>query len=79
MIAINAHFDGKVIVPDEPVELPVDRALIVTIESAPDETATAGPSALAWLAENASVREALPDDLSSQHDHYLYRTPKRFT
>ena len=82
MIAINAHFDSKVIVPDEPVELPVDCALVVRIESAadatlPEPTATAaGPSALEWLAEHA-VADALPSDLSYQHDHYLYGTPKK--
>ena len=26
-ITIRAHFDGKVIVPDEPVDLPIDRPL----------------------------------------------------
>jgi hypothetical protein len=36
MIAINAHYDGKVIVPDEPVGLPPNQALIVRIEE-PDE------------------------------------------
>jgi hypothetical protein len=33
-------------------------------------------SALQWLAENA-VDDELPRDLSAQHDHYLYGTPKR--
>jgi len=33
-------------------------------------------SALQWLAENA-VQDELPVDLSSQHDHYLYGTPRR--
>jgi hypothetical protein len=33
-------------------------------------------SALQWLAENA-VDDELPSDLSTQHDHYLYGTPKR--
>ena len=30
-ISIRAHFDGKVIVPDEPVDLPVDAALDVEV------------------------------------------------
>jgi hypothetical protein len=34
-------------------------------------------SALQWLAENA-VEDELPRDLSAQHDHYLYGTPKRY-
>jgi hypothetical protein len=32
MIAINAHYDGKVIVPDEPLDLPPNQALVVRIE-----------------------------------------------
>ena len=34
MISIQAHFDGKVIVPHDPVDLPRDQALIVRIEPA---------------------------------------------
>lgn len=32
MVAMKGHFDGKVIVPDEPVDLPVNQPLIVRIE-----------------------------------------------
>ena len=32
MISIHAHFNGTVIVPDDPVDLPRDQALIVRIE-----------------------------------------------
>jgi hypothetical protein len=31
MISLRAHFDGKVIVPDEPVELPADRELLIDV------------------------------------------------
>ncbi|MBL8233529.1 MAG: hypothetical protein JNL98_33845 [Bryobacterales bacterium] len=79
MIAFNAHFDGKVIVPEHPVDLPVDRAFVVHIET--DRDADAGPtseplSGLRWLADNA-VEDELPSDLSAHHDHYLYGTAKR--
>ena len=30
--SLNAHFDGKVIVPDEPVQLPVGQSLHVQVE-----------------------------------------------
>jgi len=69
MIAFNAHFDGKVIVPEHAVDLPRDRRFVVHVE-------TESAPALQWLAENA-VEGDLPSDLSLQHDHYLYRTPKR--
>lgn len=76
MIAINAHYDGKVIVPDEPVDLPPNQALIVRIETKSLEPPTR-ESALAWLAANASDSTDVPSDLSHQHDHYLYGVPKR--
>ncbi|MCL2648611.1 MAG: hypothetical protein FWD61_16670 [Phycisphaerales bacterium] len=31
---IRAYFDGKTLVPDEPVDLPLNRALTLTVESA---------------------------------------------
>ena len=77
MIAINAHYDGKVIVPDEPLELPPNQALIVRIEPVPAIVSSTEESALAWLAENAADTPALPTDLSHHHDHYLYGAPKR--
>lgn len=32
MGAIKCHFDGKVIVPDEPVDLPVNKPLLMRVE-----------------------------------------------
>ena len=32
MVTLNAHFDGKVIVPDEPLNLPADQKLRIQIE-----------------------------------------------
>jgi hypothetical protein len=75
----NAHFDGKVIVPEQAVELPRDRSFVVHVEifdDAPTAAKESPRSALQWLAENA-VNDELPADLSGQHDHYLYGTPKR--
>jgi hypothetical protein len=34
MVTVGAHFDGQVIVPDEPLDLPPHQALIVQIELA---------------------------------------------
>jgi hypothetical protein len=33
MVAIKGHFDGKVIVPDEPVDLPRNQPLIVHVQT----------------------------------------------
>jgi hypothetical protein len=79
MIAFNAHFDGEVIVPEDAVDLPRDRSFVVHVEtsgSADPAGEDAPLPALQWLAENA-VDDELPSDLSAQHDHYLYGTPKQ--
>jgi hypothetical protein len=69
--AIAAHFDGRFIVPDEPVELPVGQPLRVHVE-------VVGPAPrFADLLGFARELPGAPGDLSAQHDHYLYGTPKR--
>ncbi|MEK7405117.1 MAG: hypothetical protein AAB225_08415 [Acidobacteriota bacterium] len=79
MISINAHFDGKVIVPDEPLDLPCDQALIVRVEPVTGPASPAREPALHWVAENAADSPLLPADLSHQHDHYLYGVLKKDT
>jgi hypothetical protein len=73
-MTVSAHFDGKVIVPDEPLDLPPNQALRIQIEPIGEEE-----SALAWIAANAVDSDALPTDLAEQHDHYLYGRPKKDT
>jgi hypothetical protein len=70
---VNAHFDGKVIIPDEPLDLPQNQQLIVRIETV-GKGETLEESALGWLAANAVESDPLPADLSDQHDHYLYKS-----
>jgi hypothetical protein len=72
MVTVSAHFDGKVIVPDEPLDLPPCQALIVQIERVGGEVPPPEESALTWLADNAVDSEALPTDLADRHDRYLY-------
>jgi hypothetical protein len=69
---IAAHFDGKVIVPDEPVQLPVGQPLRVCLE-------LAEPFAprFAELSQFAADLPDAPSDLAAQHDHYLYGSPKK--
>jgi hypothetical protein len=73
-MTVSAHFDGKAIIPDEPLDLPPNQALIVQIEPV-GARETANDSALAWLAANAVEDDALPADLADRHDHYLYGCP----
>jgi hypothetical protein len=69
---IAAHFDGKVIVPDEPVELPIGQPLRVRVEL----TEESEPRFADLLKFSADLPDA-PADLAAQHDHYLYGSPKR--
>ncbi len=83
--SMRVRYDGKVLVPQEQVDLPVGQELIVHIDSAhADEQAEA--ASLANLAQWAKQLPPLesndsngppPRDRAAQHDHYLYGTPKR--
>jgi hypothetical protein len=68
----KAHFDGKAIIPDEPVQLPLGQHLTVWVEL-PD----ASESRFSGLLRFEIDLPGAPSDLSSQHDHYLYGSPKR--
>ena len=84
MAEVKARFDGKVFVPEEPVDLQQGEAVVLTIKrtrSKPRPAKKSPPkkkrvSVLKWLAENP-VDDTLPSDLAYQHDHYLYGTPKK--
>jgi hypothetical protein len=90
LVAFKGHFDGKVIVPDEPLDLRPNEPLIVRIEPAAPEAPqhatdrdlgegpNPGESFLEWAARNPLPADTdLPADLSENLDHYLYGTPKR--
>jgi hypothetical protein len=71
-MSFSAHFDGRVIVPDQPLALPIGEKLQVRVES------SGVPSGqFADLAQFAADLPDSPGDLSAQHDHYLYGAPKR--
>jgi hypothetical protein len=69
---LTAHFDGKVIVPDEPVQLPIGQRLQVQVE-----LADAPAARFADLLQFAADLPDAPPDLAAQHDHYLYGNPRR--
>jgi hypothetical protein len=70
--SIVGHFDGKVLVPDGPVELPVGQPLHIRVE-----LVKPSQSPFADLLQFATDVPDAPPDLSLQHDHYLYGTPKK--
>ncbi len=89
MTTINVHFDGKVLVPDQPVDIPPGSAFIARLEPVPPPVrAPECPITDEQVAENPLLRIAqlayefpgdpnAPTDGAAQVDHYLYGTPKR--
>lgn len=77
---VKAKFDGRVSVPEEPVDLPVGYELEIAIEAPAPNGEKKPKTALQRLAEIASQFPAnpdLPSDYAAQIDHYLYGLPKR--
>ncbi len=78
MVRFVAHFDGKSLLPDEPVDLPTDKPLHVTVEEVGSRVDAAPLNLAEWL-ETIVAETGLvdgPEDWASQHDHYLYGAPK---
>lgn len=76
----RAHFDGKAIIPDEPVDFPQGATLEVQVKMENEKEPQQGERPLKQLADWArklKPNDDMPEDLSSQHDHYLYNHPKR--
>jgi len=85
MTKLRAHFDGKVLVPDEPVDLPLNRELEIHVdvveggvpaEQEPQNDTRPLENLLRAL-EQATPNPDWPEDGAAQHDHYLYGVPKR--
>ena len=77
MIALKGHYDGKVIVPEGPVDLPTGEPLLITLKLMRKGKRTKRKSALQWMVDNSVADDGLPADLAHEHDHYLYGTPKK--
>ena len=72
MTVLNAHFDGKQIVLDEPMPdgIPADTRLRVLVETGNR------PQSLLKIAAMA-IDTDLPRDFAAQHEHYVKGTPRR--
>ncbi len=72
-IVIRAHFDGKVIVPDEPVDLPVNQPLEFDLRQAP-KTLPWDPEkakdALRWFEEHAISGLQISDEALRRENMY---------
>ena len=77
MTMLRARFDGRVLVPTEPVDLPRDQLLNVQSEPVTKPTSALPVAKLVEIAQSFSANPGTPTDAAAQHDHYLYGTPKR--
>ena len=79
---LRVRFDGKVIVPIGPADLPTDREFEMQVSDASLAEGSDRPllrlgQALDQLAAEFPPDPNAPTDGAAQHDHYLYGTPKR--
>lgn len=77
-MVFHGHVKDGIIVVDGPDVLPEGaevRIQVVTPQAAPNEAEV--PSLHERLKPFIGAAKGLPPDLSAQHDHYLYGTPKR--
>ena len=72
-ITVRATYDGSSFKTLEPLELEPDTEYILTIEKNPKKRSE---HAIEFLIRNAGTISG-PSDLSDEHDHYLYGTPKK--
>lgn len=76
-ITIKARFDGKVFVPEDPVNLSMDTLVELQYRSWQEKETEIAPLArLVVLAKKFPPNPDSPGDAAMQHDHYLYGTPK---
>lgn len=78
MTTFRARFDGEVLIPDGPVDLPT--GCVLEVRAAPVPTSEARNLPLERLADLVAQFPDNPDapiDGAEHHDHYLYGTPKR--
>ena len=66
---LTAVFDGHVLRPDVPLDLEPNTRYVITVQTASSEDA--------WdVLERLAGTVTAPSDWASEHDHYLYGTPR---
>jgi hypothetical protein len=76
MNTIKARFDGRVFVPEMPVDLPVGCELEIVLPEPPANSSAANALVeLAQLLDGYPENPNWPANGAAEHDHYLYGTP----
>jgi hypothetical protein len=70
-IVIRAHFDGKVLVPDEPLDLPVDEPLELELRAIGHERAVRLREMIARFAARPLPGPALPAEALRRENMYM--------
>jgi len=79
MTTLTARYDGKVLIPEQPVDLPTGVTLRVTVEVAAPDAPPKAPWQLAVeIGEAVPPGEwaRVPTDGARNLDHYLYGAPR---
>jgi hypothetical protein len=78
MITVKVEFDGRVFVPQTPVDLPVGTVLEIPIDWKPASPAADRPLIdLMQALDGIPPNPDWPADGAMEHDHYLYGTPRK--
>ncbi len=73
MIVVRARYDGRVFVPEGPIDLPVGCVLEIPVTAVSiQESASSALSDLAELVAKFPANPDWPADGAAQVDHYLY-------
>ena len=73
---VTVTYDGSAFYPETHLNLEPNTRYTIQIISQDEQTQPTDKDAWDMLEEMAGTYEA-PEDWSSEHDHYLYGTPKR--
>jgi hypothetical protein len=79
MIQFSAHFDGRNICPDEPIRLPENVPLRITVDEGPAPAPSEANGSLDLFDRIEATTGMLdgPVDWAAEHDHYLYGAPRK--
>ncbi len=77
MKKVRAVYDGKVLCPEEPIELETNGHYVLNIEPVKNDKPSGDvESDSAFDLASLAVKTGI-SDLATEHDHYLYGTPKQ--
>lgn len=74
---LTVTFDGSVLKPDTPLQLEPNKRYVITLIAEETKSETRASSDAWDVLEDLAGTVDAPQDWASEHDHYLYGTPKR--